>query len=72
MARVGRDASVVTYSAMVHEALAAAEILATDGIEIEVVDLRTVKPLDTDTILGSVARTGRLLWPWARRCLGAA
>ncbi len=60
---------VVTYSASVHEALAAAETLATDGIEIEVVDLRTVKPLDTDTILASVARTGRLLalgeaMPW--------
>ncbi len=69
VARVGRDVSVVTYSAMVQEAFAAAEILATDGIEIEIVDLRTVKPLDTDTVLGSVARTGRLLavgeaMPW--------
>ena len=67
--RPGRDVSVVTYSAAVHEALAAAETLATDGIEIEVVDLRTVKPLDTDTVLASVARTGRLLalgeaMPW--------
>ena len=61
VARAGRDASVVTYSAMVHEALSAAEKLAGEGIEIEVVDLRTVKPLDLDTILGSVARTGRLL-----------
>ena len=69
IARVGRDVSVVTYSAMVHEALAAAETLATDGIEIEIVDLRTVKPLDSDTVLASVARTGRLLavgeaMPW--------
>ena len=69
VARVGRDATVVTYSAMVHDALAAAEVLANDSIEIEVVDLRTVKPMDTDTILGSVARTGRLLavgeaMPW--------
>ena len=69
IARAGRDATVVTYSAMVHEALAAAETLATDGIEIEVVDLRTVKPLDTETVLASVARTGRLLalgeaMPW--------
>ena len=69
IARAGRDVSVVTYSAMVQEALAAAETLATDGIEIEVVDLRTVKPLDTETVLASVARTGRLLavgeaMPW--------
>ena len=69
IARQGRDATVVTYSAMVHEALAMAEELAPEGIEIEVVDLRSVKPLDTDTVLASVARTGRLLavaecWPW--------
>jgi pyruvate dehydrogenase E1 component beta subunit/2-oxoisovalerate dehydrogenase E1 component beta subunit len=67
--RPGRDATVVAYSAMVHEALAAAEELSHDGYDIEVVDLRSVRPLDTDTILASVARTGRLLvvgeaWPW--------
>jgi pyruvate dehydrogenase E1 component beta subunit/2-oxoisovalerate dehydrogenase E1 component beta subunit len=67
--RPGRDATVVTYSAMLHESLAAAEELAAEGYEIEVVDLRSVKPLDTDTILASVARTGRLLvvseaFPW--------
>lgn len=67
--RPGRDLSLVTYSAMVHEALAAAEELATEGAEIEVVDLRSVKPMDTDTVMASVARTGRLLavgeaWPW--------
>ncbi|MFZ4115213.1 MAG: alpha-ketoacid dehydrogenase subunit beta [Chthoniobacterales bacterium] len=67
--RPGRDATIVTYSAMLHESLAAAEELAQDGYEIEVVDLRSVKPLDTDTILASVARTGRLLvvseaFPW--------
>jgi pyruvate dehydrogenase E1 component beta subunit/2-oxoisovalerate dehydrogenase E1 component beta subunit len=54
---------------MVHEALAVAEQLAPEGLEIEVVDLRSVKPLDTDTVLASVARTGRLLcvgesFPW--------
>src|SRR2546423_5747585 len=54
---------------MVHEALAVAEELVRDGFEIEVVDLRTVKPLDIDTVLASVARTGRLLcvgesFPW--------
>ncbi len=69
IAREGRDLTVVAYSAMVHEALAAAEMLQSDGWEIEVVDLRSVKPLDTDTVMGSVARTGRLLcvgeaWPW--------
>jgi acetoin:2,6-dichlorophenolindophenol oxidoreductase subunit beta len=69
IARAGRDMTVVAYSAMVHEALAAAADLATEGYEIEVVDLRSVKPLDTDTVIASVARTGRLLcvgesWPW--------
>jgi len=69
IAREGRDLTVVTYSAMVHEALAAAAELSAEGWEIEVVDLRSVKPLDTDTIMASVARTGRLLcvgesWPW--------
>jgi pyruvate dehydrogenase E1 component beta subunit/2-oxoisovalerate dehydrogenase E1 component beta subunit len=69
IARPGRDATIVAYSAMVHEALRAAEEIAADGYEIEVVDLRSVKPLDTDTVLASVARTGRLLclseaWPW--------
>jgi pyruvate dehydrogenase E1 component beta subunit/2-oxoisovalerate dehydrogenase E1 component beta subunit len=59
--REGRDLTIVSYSAMLHEALAAAEQLASEGFEIEVVDLRSVKPLDTDTVLASVARTGRLL-----------
>lgn len=69
IARHGRDMTIVAYSAMVHEALAVAEELATEAIEVEVVDLRTIKPLDTDTVMASVARTGRLLcvgesWPW--------
>jgi pyruvate dehydrogenase E1 component beta subunit/2-oxoisovalerate dehydrogenase E1 component beta subunit len=69
LARPGRDMTLVAYSAMVHEALAVADELAQDGLEIEVVDLRSVKPLDTDSIMASVARTGRLLcvgeaWPW--------
>ncbi|MEY2597788.1 MAG: hypothetical protein RLZZ142_47 [Verrucomicrobiota bacterium] len=71
--RAGRDASVVTYGAMLHEALAAAVELSAEGWEIEVIDLRSVKPLDTDTILASVARTGRILavgeaWPWGGVC----
>jgi len=69
IARAGRDMTIVTYSAMLHESLAVAEEFASEGTEIEVVDLRTVKPLDTDTVMASVARTGRLLcvgesYPW--------
>src|SRR6058998_798436 len=69
IARPGRDLTIVAYSAMLHEALAAAEELLTEGTEVEVLDLRTVKPLDTDTIMASVARTGRILcvgeaFPW--------
>jgi acetoin:2,6-dichlorophenolindophenol oxidoreductase subunit beta len=69
IARAGRDMTIVAHSAMVQDALAAAEEVAGEGIEIEVVDLRSVKPLDTDTVMASVARTGRLLavgesWPW--------
>ena len=69
IAREGRDLTVVAYSAMVHEALEAATELSAEGWQIEVVDLRSVKPLDTDTVIASVARTGRLLcvgeaWPW--------
>ena len=67
--RPGRDLTIVSNSAMVHEALAVANELQRDGFEIEVVDLRMVKPLDTATVLASVARTGRLLavgeaFPW--------
>ena len=61
IAREGRDLTIVTYSAMLHGALAVAEQLDGEGFEIEVVDLRSVKPLDTDSVLASVARTGRLL-----------
>jgi pyruvate dehydrogenase E1 component beta subunit/2-oxoisovalerate dehydrogenase E1 component beta subunit len=69
IARAGRDMTLVAYSAMVHEALAVAEEFEAEGTEIEVVDLRSIKPLDTDTVMASVARTGRLLcvgeaWPW--------
>src|SRR5258705_356220 len=61
IAREGRDMTIVTYSAMLHEALAVARELAIEGHEVEVVDLRSIKPLDTDTVIASVARTGRLL-----------
>lgn len=69
LARAGRDMTIVTYGAMLHESLAAAAELSEEGWDLEVVDLRSVKPMDTDTIMASVARTGRLLavgesWPW--------
>jgi 2-oxoisovalerate dehydrogenase E1 component beta subunit len=59
--REGRDLSIVTYAAMVHTSLAAAEQLAHEGIEAEVIDLRSLLPLDIETILNSVRRTNRLL-----------
>jgi 2-oxoisovalerate dehydrogenase E1 component len=59
--REGSDVTVVSVSRMVHEAVAAAETLAGEGISVEVIDLRTVAPLDLAPILESVARTGRLL-----------
>ena len=51
IAREGRDLTIVAYSAMVHDALDAATQLATEGWQVEVVDLRSVKPLDTDTVV---------------------
>lgn len=67
--RPGKHATVVTHSAMVHEAVKASEMLVEDGWEVEVVDLRSVKPIDLDTIMASVSRTGRLMalgegFPW--------
>lgn len=59
--REGRDVTVVATSMMVHKALAAAEILGGEGIDIEVVDPRTLLPLDKETILKSVEKTGRLV-----------
>jgi len=59
--RSGTDMTVVSVSRMVHEALAAAERLAGEGISVEVIDLRTVAPLDMDAILESVHKTSRLL-----------
>lgn len=57
--RPGRDVSIITYSRQVFDALAVAETLAKDGIEAEVVDLRTISPLDDATILASVRKTRR-------------
>ncbi|MDR9430849.1 MAG: alpha-ketoacid dehydrogenase subunit beta [Natronomonas sp.] len=59
--REGSDVTVVTLGLHVHRALDAAETLADDGIDAEVIDLRTLKPLDTDTVLESVRKTGRLV-----------
>jgi pyruvate/2-oxoglutarate/acetoin dehydrogenase E1 component/TPP-dependent pyruvate/acetoin dehydrogenase alpha subunit len=59
--REGKDVTLVTYSRMVYRALEAAEILAQEGIDLEVVDLRTLKPLDIDTVVASVKKTGRLV-----------
>ncbi len=59
--RAGEELSIISYGAMVHEALAAAETLATEGHSIEVLDLRTLKPLDREAILGSVRKTSKVL-----------
>jgi pyruvate/2-oxoglutarate/acetoin dehydrogenase E1 component len=61
IAREGTDVSIITAMKGVHDALAAAEMLATEGVSAEVVDLRTLRPLDIDTILGSVRKTNRVL-----------
>jgi len=59
--REGSDVSIITYSRMVHRALEAAAKLAEDGISVEVVDLRSLKPLDMDTVAASVRKTGRVV-----------
>jgi 2-oxoisovalerate dehydrogenase E1 component beta subunit len=59
--REGRDLSVLTYGLMAHYALQAAELLAGEGIDAEVVDLRTLAPLDREAILASARKTGRAL-----------
>jgi 2-oxoisovalerate dehydrogenase E1 component beta subunit len=61
VARQGRDLSVITYAAMVHVALEAAEQLSKEGIELEVVDLRTLSPLDREAIANTVRRTNKVL-----------
>ncbi len=68
IARPGRDVTIVSFLRGMTYALAAADILAADGIEAEVIDLRSLRPLDMETILASVARTNRLVtveeaWP---------
>ena len=59
--REGTDVTIVTYGAMVHKALEAAENLSARGVDAEVVDLRSIVPLDEDTILRSIEKTSRAL-----------
>lgn len=59
--RPGTDVTIVSWSRMVFEALAAAETLSTEGIDAEVLDLRTIVPLDREAVLASLARTNRLV-----------
>lgn len=69
VARAGSDVSIIAYSRMTHVALQAAELLAKDGIAAEVVDLRSLRPLDEDAIVASVTKTHRAVvayegWPY--------
>ena len=59
--RPGKDVTVVAGSIMVHRALEAAEVLAAEGIEAEVIDLRSIRPIDSCTLIDSVKRTTRLV-----------
>lgn len=69
--RRGSDATIITYGAMVHESLAAADVLAAEGRQVMVVDLRTLKPYDHDTIIAAVSATNRVLVVHeAWRCCG--
>ncbi len=70
VARSGSDVTIVTFSIMVGKALAAAETLAGEGIDAEIIDLRSIRPLDADSIIASVEKTNRLItveegWPTA-------
>jgi 2-oxoisovalerate dehydrogenase E1 component beta subunit len=60
-AREGRDLSIITYAALVHTALEAAEILAQEGIETEILDLRTLSPLDREAIAETVRKTSKVI-----------
>jgi pyruvate/2-oxoglutarate/acetoin dehydrogenase E1 component len=59
--RPGQDVTLVTYGGTLFKTLAAADALATEGINAEVIDLRTLRPLDMDTVLGSVRKTRRVV-----------
>ena len=59
--REGSDVTIVTYGLMVHHSIAAADILKKEGIDVEIIDLRTLSPIDMDTVFESVEQTGRLV-----------
>ena len=59
--RIGKDVTVITYGRMVQMCLKTADKLAGEGIDVEIVDLRTLSPLDKETIIGSVRKTGRVV-----------
>lgn len=59
--RAGKDATIVTYGMMVHRSMEAAKLLEKEGVDVEVIDLRTLSPLDIDTVFKSVEKTGRLV-----------
>ena len=61
IARTGNDVTLVSYSWMMKKALEAADVLSKEGIDCEVIDLRTIKPFDEETVLSSVRKTGRLV-----------
>lgn len=61
ISREGTGISIITYGAMVREALKAADVLEKEGISVEIIDLRTIAPLDVETILASVRKTGRVV-----------
>ncbi len=61
VARAGKDVSVITYGAMVHSSLEAADLVAAEGVSVEVLDLRTLLPMDRPRILETVKKTGRAL-----------
>ncbi len=70
IARPGKDVTIAAFSICVDHALKAAEALAGEGIDAEVIDLRTIRPLDTDTLVASIKKTNRLVtveegWPFA-------
>ena len=72
--RVGSDVTIVSHSRMVGRALEAADILAGEGISAEVIDLRTIRPLDTDTVIKSVKKTNRIVCAeegWGQSGIGA-
>lgn len=74
IAKQGKDLTIVAYSYMVVEALKAAEAMADEGIDVEVVDLRSFRPLDLDTIIRSISKTKRLLTidcGWANYGIGS-